>query len=103
GDLWVPGDISSAAFWLVGAAILPGSSVCLRRVGVNPTREGVLKVLAMAGADVQLTDRFDSMGEPIADIHLKGVPLSGDITITPDLVPELIDEIPVLTILGMFT
>jgi 3-phosphoshikimate 1-carboxyvinyltransferase len=102
-DLLVPGDVSSAAFWLVGAAILPGSNVCLRQVGLNPHRTGLLNVLAAAGAQVRIDNTAESGGEPYGDLSLDGQSLKGDITIRPEHVPGLIDEIPILTVLGLFT
>lgn len=102
-DITIPGDISSAAFWLVGAAILPGSNLIIQQVSLNPTRLGVLKVLAMAGASVTAEETLQNVGEPYGNIQLHGGALKGDITITPEMVPELIDEIPILTVLGLFT
>jgi len=97
-NILVPGDISSAAFWLVGAAILPGSHLTLQQVSLNPSRLGLLKVL-----QAQVEQTGVSAGEPYGTIQITGGSLSGDITITPDMVPELIDEIPILTVLGLFT
>ncbi len=102
-DILVPGDISSAAFWLVGAAITPGSRVTIRQVGLNPSRTGVLAVLKMAGASYTVANEANSGGEPYGDITIEGQPLRGNITITHDLIPALIDEIPILTVLGLFT
>jgi len=102
-DIMVPGDISSAAFWLVGAAILPGSNLIIQQVSLNPTRLGVLKVLAMAKAPVTAEETLQNVGEPYGNIQIHGGALKGDITIIPEMVPELIDEIPILTILGLFT
>lgn len=96
-EVTVPGDISSAAFFLVGAAILPGSEVRVRGVGVNPTRTGVLDVLRQMGADVRLENERETSGEPVADVIVRHAPLRG-ITIGGDLVPRLIDELPILAV-----
>jgi 3-phosphoshikimate 1-carboxyvinyltransferase len=93
----VPGDISSAAFWLVAASIVPGSDVTLRDVGVNPTRTGILDVLLAMGADITRENERDEGGEPVADLRVRSAPLSGT-TIAGDLIPRLIDEIPILAI-----
>lgn len=99
----VPGDISSAAFWMVGAAILPGSDITIQQVGLNPLRTGILDVFAQIGFAVPQENVSQSIGEPLGDLRITSQPLKGDITITPAMVPALIDEIPILTILGLFT
>ncbi len=91
----VPADISSAAFFLVGASIAPGSELLLRHVGINPTRTGVLDILKRMGADIELLDRRESGGEPVADLRVRSASLRG-IDIPPELVPLAIDEFPVL-------
>ena len=95
----VPGDISSAAFWLVAAAALPGARVVIRDVGLNPTRTAVLAVLERMGADVRVTveDGFD--GEPVGRVEVRGRGLRGTAILTEE-VPNLIDEIPVLAVAG---
>ncbi len=94
----VPGDISSAAFFLVGAAIAPGSDLLLRHVGINPTRTGVLDILRLMGADIALENERDIGGEPVADLRVRGgAPLRG-IEIPEALVPLAIDEFPALFI-----
>jgi 3-phosphoshikimate 1-carboxyvinyltransferase len=97
----VPGDISSAAFWLVAAAILPGSDLCIENVGINPTRTGVLDVLQQMGADITLENPREVTGEPIADLRVRHSRLSG-CTIAGDLIPRLIDEIPILAVAAAF-
>ncbi|NRB08717.1 MAG: 3-phosphoshikimate 1-carboxyvinyltransferase [Richelia sp.] len=97
----VPGDISSAAFWLVAAAIVPGSEVIIENVGVNSTRTGVLEALEMMGADINKENEREVAGEPVADLrvrysHLKSCVIAGDI------IPRLIDEIPVLAVAAVF-
>ena len=93
----VPADISSAAFFLVGASIAPGSDLLLTHVGVNPTRTGVLNILALMGADISLQNQREVGGEPVADIRVRHAPLKG-IDIPLDQVPLAIDEFPVLLI-----
>jgi 3-phosphoshikimate 1-carboxyvinyltransferase len=96
-ELTVPGDLSAAAFFIVGATIVPGSDVTITGVGVNPTRTGLLEVMTRMGADIQLLNRRDEAGEPVADIRVKSAPLRG-VTIGPDLIPQTIDEFPVLCV-----
>ncbi len=94
-DIDVPGDISSAAFFLVGACIAPDSEIVIEHVGVNPTRTGVLDILSLMGADIELRNRREVGGEPVADIHVKSSWLRG-IRIPERMVPLAIDEFPVL-------
>ena len=91
----VPGDISSAAFFLVGAAMVPGSDVLLENVGINPTRTGVIEILTAMGAGIELCDRRMAGGEPVADIRVRGGELRG-IEVPEALVPLAIDEFPAL-------
>ncbi|WP_020406767.1 bifunctional prephenate dehydrogenase/3-phosphoshikimate 1-carboxyvinyltransferase [Hahella ganghwensis] len=93
----VPSDISSAAFFLVAASITPGSDLTLRHVGVNPTRTGVINILRLMGADIEIFNEKEVGGEPVADIRVKYAPLKG-IEIPQDQVPLAIDEFPVLFI-----
>ncbi len=95
GRVDVPGDISSAAFFLCGAAALPGSEVTVRGVGVNPTRTGLLDVLAAMGADVSQASAREVAGEPRADVTVRAGDLRGT-EIGGALVPRLIDELPVV-------
>ncbi len=98
-ELHVPGDISSAAFWAVAAAALPGSDLTLIDVGLNPTRTALLDVLARAGAQVEPTIERTEAHEPVGSVRIRHgnlVPL----TITPAEVPALIDELPVLAALA---
>jgi 3-phosphoshikimate 1-carboxyvinyltransferase len=97
----VPGDISSAAFWLVAASIIPGSELILRNVGVNPTRTGILDVLEAMGADITLENERLSGSEPVADIRVRSAKLHGT-SFGAAIMPRLIDEIPVLTVAAMF-
>ncbi|MBM4201000.1 MAG: 3-phosphoshikimate 1-carboxyvinyltransferase, partial [Gammaproteobacteria bacterium] len=94
-EIDVPSDISSAAFFLVGASIAPGSDVLLKHVGTNPTRTGVLDILRLMGADLQVTAERVIGGEPVADIRVRSRPLKG-VVIPERLVPLSIDEFPAL-------
>ena len=92
----VPGDISSAAFFLVAAALVPGSDLVLRNVGLNATRDGIVRVLQDMGADIELNDVHESGGEPIGDIRVRYAgPLRG-VAIAAEQFPALIDELPVI-------
>ncbi|TVO79015.1 3-phosphoshikimate 1-carboxyvinyltransferase [Sedimenticola selenatireducens] len=96
-DIDVPADISSAAFFLVGATISPGSDIVLEHVGINPTRDGVINILRLMGADIEILNRRDVGGEPVADLRVRSAPLHG-IDIPEDQVPLAIDEFPALFI-----
>jgi 3-phosphoshikimate 1-carboxyvinyltransferase len=99
----VPGDISSAAFMLVAASLIPHSEILLSNVGVNPTRMGIVTVLNAMGADITLLNTRLQAGEPVADILVKAVPaLKGSISLSEADMPALIDEIPILMIAGLF-
>lgn len=97
GDVEVPGDISSAAFIMVAAACIPGSEVTLKAVGLNPTRAGIITVLRQMGAEIETTNLRETGGEPIGDIEIRGSMLKG-IQIGEELIPSLIDEIPVIAV-----
>ncbi len=94
-SLHVPGDISSAAFFIVGAAMMPGSSLTINNVGLNPTRRGVVDILRLMGADITENNARESGGEPVADLHINGVQLKG-IDVPESLVSLAIDEFPAL-------
>ncbi|MEK7223857.1 MAG: 3-phosphoshikimate 1-carboxyvinyltransferase [Pseudomonadota bacterium] len=96
-DIDVPADISSATFFLVGASIAPGSDIVLEHVGVNPTRIGVINILKLMGANLELLNPREAGGEPVADIRVRAAPLRG-IRIPEDQVPLAIDEFPALFI-----
>jgi len=102
-DIEVPADISSAAFFLVATAMVPGSDLLLRKVGVNPTRDGVLRVLSAMGADLRVLNRRMFGQEPVADIHIRYRPGIHGIDIPPEWVPALIDELPALMVLASVT
>jgi 3-phosphoshikimate 1-carboxyvinyltransferase len=93
----VPADISSATFFLVGAAISPGSDLVVEHVGINPTRIGVINILKLMGADLTIENPREVGGEPVADLHVRGSRLKG-IVIPEDQVPLAIDEFPALFI-----
>jgi len=92
-DIDVPADISSAAFFLVGATIAPDSDLLLEHVGMNPTRDGVINILRMMGAYIEVSNHRDGGGEPVADLRVKSATLRG-IRIPEDQVPLAIDEFP---------
>lgn len=97
----VPGDISSAAYFMVAGAITPNSEITIKNVGINPTRDGIVKMFEMMGADMKVEKTSGDIGEPTADItvstsNLKGCVIGGDI------IPTLIDEIPAIAILACF-
>ena len=96
-DITVPGDISSAAFFMVAALIVPGAELLIRGVGINPTRTGILDILTAMGASIELLDNRELSGEPVADILVRASRLRG-IEIGGDLVPRAIDEFPVLCV-----
>jgi len=91
----IPADISSAAFFLVGASIAPGSELILEHVGMNPTRTGIIDILQCMGADICVMNKRDVGGEPVADLRVKSAQLRG-VDIPPELVPLAIDEFPVI-------
>lgn len=100
-EVQVPGDISSAAFFLVAGLIVPGSELLLKNVGVNPTRSGIIDILQQMGGSIDLLNLRELSGEPVADLlvkssHLKGIEIGGD------LVPRAIDEFPVVSVAAAF-
>lgn len=96
-DFDVPGDISSAAFWLVAAAAQPGARLKIKNVGLNPTRTGILDVLKRMGADIRIERMDDGTGEPAGDVEIQGAALHGT-TIGGAEIPNVIDELPVLAV-----
>lgn len=95
----VPGDISSAAFFLVAGAVVPGSRITLERVGLNPTRTGILEVLKNMGASLSYTNVVEDGPEPYADITIETSDLKG-IEIGGDIIPRLIDEVPIIALMA---
>ncbi len=100
-DITIPGDISSAAFWLVAACITPGSELRLRRVGLNPTRDAIITVLQRMGADIRIENRVEA-GEPYGDLVARYSPDLHGTEVLPAEIPNLIDEIPILTVAAAF-
>lgn len=98
-DLEVCGDISSAAFFMVAAAIIPDSDVVIKNVGINHTRAGIIDIMKKMGADIQILDERIVSGEPVADIRVRYSELEG-VTIEGADIPRLIDEIPVIAVLA---
>lgn len=94
-DIQVPADISSAAFYMVGASIGEDAELVLEQVGINPTRTGVIDILRLMGADIELTNEAMAGGEPVADIRIRSARLKG-VEIPEGLVPLAIDEFPAL-------
>jgi len=97
----VPGDISSAAFFLVAALITPGSELLLKNVGVNPTRSGIIDILQQMGGSIKLLNQRELSGEPVADLLVRHSSLRG-IEIGGELVPRAIDEFPVVSVAAVF-
>ncbi|NLK74770.1 MAG: 3-phosphoshikimate 1-carboxyvinyltransferase [Clostridiales bacterium] len=97
----VPGDISSAAYFIAAGLIVPNSEIRIKNVGINPTRDGIIKVCKSMGAKIRLENIIDQGGEPVADLvvshsELKGIEISGHI------IPSLIDEIPIIAVIACF-
>ena len=97
--LRVPGDISSAAFFMAAAAALPGSDLVIQGVGLNPTRTGIIEVLKRMGASIEIDHVTESGGEQAGDVRIRGKKLSG-VRITGEMIPGLIDEIPVIAVIA---
>ena len=99
GKINVPGDISSAAYFIAAALLVPNSEVVIKNVGINPTRDGILRVCRQMGADITLENIIDDGGEPVADLIVKYSDLIGT-EISGEIIPTLIDEIPIIAILA---
>ncbi|MBA3940452.1 MAG: 3-phosphoshikimate 1-carboxyvinyltransferase [Sphingopyxis sp.] len=91
----VPGDPSSAAFFIVAALLVPGSDIVIANVGLNPTRAGLVEVLKAMGGDIELIDAREVGGEPVADLRVRHSALKG-IAVDPAIVPSMVDEFPIL-------
>ena len=100
-DITVPGDISSAAFFLVLGAVMPESNILIKNVGINPTRTGILDVLKDMGADIEIINERVSGGEPVADLRVTTSKLHGT-NIGGEIIPRLIDELPVIAAAALF-
>jgi len=100
-EVFVPGDISSAAFFLVAALITPNSELLIRNVGINPTRSGILDILQLMGGHVERVDERERSGEPVADLLVRTSALKG-VEIGGEVVPRAIDEFPVISVAACF-
>ena len=98
-DFTVPGDISSAAFFIVAALIVPDSDIIIKNVGMNPTRTGIIDIVIRMGGNIEIFNKREILGEPIADLRVKYSILKG-VEISGADIPRLIDEIPIITILA---
>ncbi|MBO8229816.1 3-phosphoshikimate 1-carboxyvinyltransferase [Prochlorococcus marinus str. MU1404] len=98
----IPGDISSASFWMIAASIVPNSEILIKNVGLNPTRTGILNVMDSMGCNYEVLDKSIVAGEPIGSIKVKTANNLQSFTIEGDLLPKLIDEIPILTVAACF-
>jgi len=96
-EVRIPGDLSSAAFFIVAAALIPGSELTIRNVGCNPTRDGVIEVLLRMGAAIEKFNERTAAGEPVADFRVRGGKLHG-VEVGPEFVARTIDEYPILAI-----
>lgn len=97
--LLVPGDISSAAYFLAAGLLVPDAEILIQNVGINPTRDGILRVAHAMGGKVEFLSKREVSGEPVADLLVKSSPLQG-IEIGGDIIPTLIDEIPVIAVMA---
>lgn len=100
-DIRVPGDISSAAYFIAAGLIVPGSEILIRNVGINPTRDGLLRVCRDMGADITILNEDRGSGEPTADLLVRHSSLHGT-TVGGSVIPTLIDELPVVAALACF-
>lgn len=96
-DMTVPCDISSAAFFMVGASVLEGSDIILKNVGLNETRSGIIDALVKMGGSIEILNKKTVCGEEVGDIHVKYAPLRGTV-VSGEIIPRLIDEIPIIAV-----
>ncbi len=101
-NILIPGDISSAAFWMIAASIVPESEILVKNVGLNPTRTGILNVMDEMGCDYKIVEKSTIAGEPIGSINVKSAKNLRPFKIEGDILPKLIDEIPILTVAACF-
>ncbi len=99
-EITVPGDFSSAAFFICAALMVPGSEILIRNTGINPTRTGLLEVLRMMGGDIEIVNQRDVSGEPVADLICRHSGRLRGVEVPHELVPSMIDEFPVLSVLA---
>lgn len=100
-EIDVPGDISSAAYFIAAGLMTPNSEICIRNVGINPTRDGIIKVCQNMGASITIENIRETAGEPVADLIVRTSSLHGT-TIGGSIIPTLIDELPVIAVLACF-
>jgi 3-phosphoshikimate 1-carboxyvinyltransferase len=100
-NLYVPGDISSAAFWMVAGAIHPNAKIKIQFCGINPTRTGLIDILQNMGARIRVENKLLESGEPVADVYVESSQLTA-VEIDKDVVPRVIDEIPILCVAACF-
>lgn len=98
----VPGDPSSSAFWMVAGLLVPGSELQLANVGLNPSRTGLIRALQSVGALIAIENQRLVGGELVGDLIVTSSSLKGDLTLTADHIPALVDEVPILTVAGLF-
>ena len=98
----IPGDISSAAFWMIAASIIPNSNITIKNVGLNPTRTGILEIMDKMGCSYEIKDQTLIAGEPIGSINVRSSRSLKPFTVEGDILPKLIDEIPILTVAACF-
>ena len=101
-NILIPGDISSAAFWMIAASIVPKSDIVVKNVGLNPTRTGILNVMDDMGCNYKIVEKSTIAGEPIGSINVKSANYLRPFKIEGDILPKLIDEIPILTVAACF-
>jgi len=97
----VPGDISSAAFWLVAGSLVPGAELLIENVGLNPTRTGILEVMESMEARIEVINQREVAGEPVGDLRVKQGPLK-PFSINEEIMPRLVDEVPILAVAACF-
>ena len=100
-EITIPGDISSAAYFIAAGLTTPGSEILIKNVGINPTRSGILEAAHAMGADISVARTYDAGGEPAADLLVRHSKLPGTV-IEGDLIPTLIDELPVIAVMAAF-
>lgn len=100
-EVAVPGDISSAAYFIAAALLVPGSELLIKNVGINPTRDGILRICRRMGANITILNRREHGREPVADLLVKHSPLKGTV-IEGAVIPTLIDELPILAVMAAF-
>lgn len=98
-ELVIPGDISSAAFYLAAGAIIPGARITIKGIGINPTRTGIIEVLTAMGARIEILNYWENAGEPVGDILVEAHELRG-IEFGGEIIPRLVDEIPILAVVA---